>query len=353
MSRRFVVQYQSPKVMPDVSTCIIIANQAGDSKYLPATPVVRSFTYSKSASKINVKQMAPISDKGVFIYGTAARVNGIGGSATPLLITTSSPDICSVEDVYYTYTPEGTRATIRAIKNGSCSIKLIFPGDQVMLAATTTWSTTISGVIEVPAGSNTPQSITFAPLVDREYGGGLYLKATATSSLAITYKSLTPTICYILYPPAGAVVQAIYPLTGRESVNCIVEASQPGDNRYAPAQSIQQSFNWIKSAMQITVNRSTSLVGRGPHRIDAAVSFMDTTKMGGLRSLGHPLIVTSLTPTVCTVSSTAPSDQRGGIYSRTTVSSIANGTCTLNFSFAGTDDRKPTALQWSANVSRI
>jgi hypothetical protein len=339
--------------MPEVSTCIIIANQVGDSKYLPATPVVRSFTYSKSASKINVKQMAPIKDRGVFIYGTAARVNGIGGSATPLLITTSSPDICSIEDVYYTYTPEGTRATIRAIKNGSCSIKLIFPGDQVMLAETTIWSTTISGVIEVPAGSNTPQSITFAPLTDREYGGGLYLKATTTSSLAITYKSLTPTICYILYPPAGAAVQAVYPLTGRDSVNCIVEASQPGDSRYAAALSIQQSFNWIKSAMKITVNRSTSLVGRGPHRIDAAVLFADTTKMGGLQSLGHPLLVTTSTPTVCTVSSTAPSDQRGGIYSQTTVNSLANGTCTLNFSFAGTDDRKPTALQWSATVSRV
>ena len=105
--------------------------------------------------------------------------------------------------------------------------------------------------------------------------------------------------------------------------------------------------------MKITVSRSTSLVGRGPHRIDAAVLFADTTKMGGLRSLGHPLVVTTSTPTVCSVSSTAPSDQRGGIYSQTTVNSLSNGTCTLNFSFAGSDDRKPTALQWSATVSRV
>ena len=343
---RFSVQYLVQKFQPDVSTCTIIASQPGDDVYNAAQSVTRSFTYSKGASKVTLKQPASITTNGVYIYGMVA-------STTPLEVTTTSPDICSVNDLFYTYTQDGTRATLRAVKNGNCVIKFTFPGDSHLLGSSLTWSSQVSGVSEIPVGSNTAQGITFAPIADREYGPGLYLKATTTSGLPITYKSLTPKICQILAPTEGIAVQAAYPLSGLDVANCIVEASQPGDNRFAPAISVQRSFNWIKADMKITLSRSTSLVGKGPHTVDASVSFVDISKMGGLRSLGHPLAVTSATPTVCTVISTAPSDQSRGIYSRSMISAVSNGRCTLTFNFIGTADRRATSLSWNSIVSRI
>jgi hypothetical protein len=342
----FSVQYRVQNFQPDVSTCTITASQPGNDVYNAAQSVTQGFTYSKGASKITLKQPSSITTNGVYIYGMVA-------SATPLEVTTTSPDICSVNDLFYTYTQDGTRATLRAIKNGSCVINFTFPGDSHLLGSSLIWSSQVSGVNEIPVGSNTAQTITFAPIADREYGPGLYLKATTTSGLPITYKSLTPKICQILAPTEGIAVQAAYPLSGLDVANCIVEASQPGDNRFAPAISVQRSFNWIKAGMKITISRSTSMVGRGTHTVDAAVSFVDISKMGGLRSLGHALAVTSATPTVCTVISTAPSDQSGGIYSRSIVSTLSNGTCTLTFNFLGSTDRRATSLSWNSFVSRI
>ena len=340
----FTVQYLVQKLQPDVSTCSITANQSGNGNFAPAQSVTRSFTYSKGASRINLRQPSSINTTGVFIYGMAA-------SVTPLGITTTSPDICSVHDVFYTYTPDGTRATLRAIKNGTCVVRFTFTGDSHLLPSTLTWSSVINGVTEIPVGSSTAQAITFAPIADREYGGGLRLTATSTSGLPITYKSLTPNICQILLPTEGAAVQAVYPTSGLDSANCIVEASQPGDSRFAPAISIQRSFNFVKAAMQITVSRSTSLVGSRSHIVDAAVSFVDRSKMSGLLSLGHALQVSSNTPTVCTVTSTSASDQRRGIFSRSMINPLTNGVCSLNFSFAGTSERRATNLSWSANIS--
>ncbi len=342
----FFVQYLVQKIQPDISTCTVVASQPGDGVYNSAKPITQSFTYSKGDSKITLRQPSSVTTNGVYIYGMVA-------STTPLEITTTSPEICSVNDVFYTYTQNGTRATLRAIKNGNCVIKFTFAGDSHLLGSSIIWNSQISGVTEIPVGSNTAQTITFAPIADREYGPGIYLKATTTSGLPITYKSLTPKICQILAPTEGPAVQAVYPLSGLDIANCIVEASQPGDNRYAPATPVQRSFNWIKSAMKITVSRSTTILGKGLHTVDAAVSFVDVSKMGGLKSLGHALSVTSATPTVCTVISTVPSDQSGGIYSRSIVSALSNGTCILSFNFVGSTERRATSLSWSAFISGI
>ena len=104
--------------------------------------------------------------------------------------------------------------------------------------------------------------------------------------------------------------------------------------------------------MKITVSNSATLAGKRGHLIDAAISFVDVAKMGGMQSLGHVLVVTSADLSVCTVNSTSPFSPRGrgGIYSRSSVTTYKNGACTLNFVFAGTDTRKATSLVWSATV---
>ena len=349
----FFVQYQTQKVQPNSSLCTVVATQNGNDVFSAATSVMQSFNYSKAVSKIGIKQSALATASGVYVYATVSKTQGLGGSSIPISITSATPDICSVDDVYFTYTSDGTRSTVRALKNGSCSIKFVFPGDQVLMPTSATWFTPISGITEIPVGSNTAQIISFPQIADREYGPGAYLNATTTSGLPISYKSLAPEICQILYPTAGPAVQAVYPRSGLDSAKCVVEASQVGDSRYAPAVSVQRSFNWVKSAMKITISRSTALLGKGPHTIDAAVLYIDNSKMGGLRSLGHKLDVTTSTPNVCSVVGTSASDQRGGVFSRSTVAGLVNGTCSLQFKFIGTDGLKPVSLNWTALVSSI
>ena len=340
-------------MQPNVSTCIITAKQPGDARYLAAPTVTQSFTYSKAVSKIDVRSLKPITVTGEYIYATTSKANGVGGSTVQVGITTTTPEICTVNDVYYTYTSsEGTRATLRAVKNGNCVIKLSFPGSPTLLPTDSTWQSTISGVTEIPVGSSTPQTISFPALTDREYGPAATLNAVATSGLPITYKVMTPNDCQIIYPSTGPVVQSLSNTSNLDSRLCTVEASQPGDSRYAAAKPIQQSFNWIKTAMKITVSNSSVLSVRKTHLVDAAISFVDVAKMGGMQSLGHTLNVTSADLSVCTISSTSPFSARGGagIYSRSRVTTYKNGTCTLNFVFTGTNTRKATSLVWSATV---
>jgi hypothetical protein len=105
--------------------------------------------------------------------------------------------------------------------------------------------------------------------------------------------------------------------------------------------------------MKITVSRSTSFIGKGSHVVNAAVVFSDSVKMSGMTSLGHPFIVFTTTPTICSVTGTVPSDQWGGIFSPSTITALSNGKCTLSFIFSGTDDRRSITSQWSANDTRV
>lgn len=140
------MQYQTQNVQPNSSLCSVVASQNGNEIFSAALPVTQSFNYSKAISKIGIKQSKLVTTSGVFIYATVSKVNGSGGSALPIRITSAAPEICSIDDVYFTYTVDGTRATVRALKNGSCSIKFEFPGDQVLLPASATWFTQFLGL---------------------------------------------------------------------------------------------------------------------------------------------------------------------------------------------------------------
>jgi hypothetical protein len=105
--------------------------------------------------------------------------------------------------------------------------------------------------------------------------------------------------------------------------------------------------------MQITISRTPAFVGRGNQTVDAAISFVDRSKMGGLQSLGHQLTVTSADLSICTVNWTRDFNGRNGrgIFSRSSITTYKNGECVLTFQFAGNDSRKPATLVWRAAVT--
>jgi len=149
------------------------------------------------------------------------------------------------------------------------------------------------------------------------------------------------------------VVQALRNTANLDTMNCVVEASQPGDSRYLPATPVQISFNWVRAAMQITISRTPAFVGKRNQIVDAKISFVDRAKMGGLESLGHQLTVTSADLSICTVGWTRNLDgqRSSGIFSRSSITTYKNGECVLTFQFAGNDSRKPASLVWRAAVT--
>ena len=81
------------------------------------------------------------------------------------------------------------------------------------------------------------QTITFDPLPDQSLGGGLFLDATASSYLPVTFVSLTPDICSVnTYSPHTVSLKTLRP------GSCTIRAEQAGNGYVAPAPSVDRSF---------------------------------------------------------------------------------------------------------------
>jgi hypothetical protein len=201
-------------------------------------------------------------------------------------------------------------------------------------------------------GSNAAQTINFPTLSNTAVGRSQKLLATASSGMQVTYLSLTPDICYLLYPATGAHIQSVSKLPENGPWTCTIRATQAGDDRYVPANSVERTFNYEKASMVLVVENGTALTGAGPHAIITRVRFADSSFMSGLLSLGHTLTVQNLTPTICRVDSHGLWDRTNGIVNRTYLAGLLSGTCSLRFDFAGTADRAATSLTWNARISR-
>jgi hypothetical protein len=133
---------------------------------------------------------------------------------------------------------------------------------------------------------------------------------------------------------------------GGNGLLCTVVAAQAGDNRYASATPVTRSFYWNKAAMAVSItNGVTTRSGVGPFQLIASFRYVTTAINSGLSSLGELLSVTSLTPTVCTVSTPTLLETSGGIYTQATVTGLKNGLCSTVWSYAGNDFRAATATQ--------
>jgi Listeria-Bacteroides repeat domain (List_Bact_rpt) len=77
------------------------------------------------------------------------------------------------------------------------------------------------------------QTITFGSLANRLFGAAPFtVSASATSGLAVSFSSLTPSVCLV----AGSTVTIVAAGT------CTIRASQTGNATYLPASSVTQSF---------------------------------------------------------------------------------------------------------------
>jgi hypothetical protein len=71
----------------------------------------------------------------------------------------------------------------------------------------------------------------------------------------------------------------------------------------------------------------------------------------GLLSLGHLLEVSTLTPTVCSVTGVTTWDRTAGIFTRATVNTLTAGTCSILWKFNGSKGRAATSTTMDVKVT--
>ena len=354
------MQYVNPVTSDIEATCSVTASQPGNAQFLAAPSVTQSFKWIKEDTTITATFAGKVSIDGTnldSIVQSATRGLQAGNSAgtKALNYTSLTPGICRVTDVTYPYIESiHTRGVVRAVANGTCKVQIDFNGNGYWIASSVIASAVISDVITTQPGSNTAQSITFPAIADREYGAGYQLNAKASSGLPITYASATPTNCKILNLGGGKYAVQSNPGLSSDNLPCSVTASQPGDDRFAAATSVTQSFKWMQSAMSIKVTNPTGTrVAAGQYQLTASLLHTNTALNSGLKSIGHLLAAISTTPTVCQVMSTNLLDSAGGIFTQAKIKVTGIGTCTTTWNFAGSGTRKAVSTFHSFAVNRL
>ncbi|MGA2890184.1 MAG: choice-of-anchor D domain-containing protein [Terracidiphilus sp.] len=158
---------------------------------------------------------------------------------------------------------------------------------------------------------STQQSITFGPIPAQTlYFPSFELEATANSGLTVSFTSTTPAICTVAGSYATLLAAGI----------CTIQANQAGNSVYAPAPAVTQSLTINLLAQTITFGAIPTQVFN--------TSVTVTLTLGATASSGLPVIYTSTTPTICTVTNSTP-------FSNATVALLALGTCTIQANQAG------------------
>lgn len=156
-----------------------------------------------------------------------------------------------------------------------------------------------------PAIVANPQTISFGAAPTLALGNTATVAATASSGLAVSYSSTTPSVCSV---NSGTGI-----VTDITAGTCIIAANQSGNTQYAPAPQVTQSIPIISDS-----NQTISFGAVPTLSLGGTASFLATA------SSGLPVTYSSTTPTVCTV------DSNSGL-----VTDIAAGACIIAANQAG------------------
>ena len=154
------------------------------------------------------------------------------------------------------------------------------------------------------------QTITFGALADRLLGAPPFaLSATASSGLAVSFASLTPTVCTV----SGGTVTLV--ATGI----CTIQATQPGSAFFYAAAPKTQSF----AVRSTTKTNQTITFAAPPERTLGDPAFA----LNATASSGLPVSYATQTPSVCTVAGNLVTLAAAGVCS---IQALQNGNATYN-----------------------
>ncbi len=245
--------------MVSIGTCTIQATQAGNSDYLAAGTVTRSFKVTQAPQTITFGALPTLT------YGVAPfAVSANASSGLTVSFASTTPSICTVS---------GTTVTVVGGQN-NCTIKATQAGNIDYLAAP---AVTQSSFVNRKA-----QSITFAAIPSQADGATLPLSATASSDLAVSFASTTTSICTV----SGSTATMIAVGT------CTIQAMQAGNNDYLAAGTATRSFKVLASQTISFTALPTLTYGETGVTLSATASS------------GLPVTFASTTASICTVSGT-------------------------------------------------
>ena len=239
-----------------VGNCGILASQAGNSDFAAAPAVGNHFAVTLATQTITFPAIPTQT------YGTPVTLSATASSGLAVTFASITPTACTVS---------GTTATL--LSSGTCSIRATQAGNVDYAAAT--------AVAQSFTVLHEAQTITFRAIPTQRYGNPVTLSATASSGLAVTFASTTPTVCTVSGTTATLLSSGI----------CAIEATQAGNTDYAAATAVSQSFTVMHEAQTITFPT-----------IPATTLVTGSVALTATASSGLPVTYTSVTTTICTVS---------------------------------------------------
>lgn len=209
-------------------------------------------------------------------------LSATASSGLPVTFVSLTPSVCAVA---------AGKASL--LIEGTCTVEATQAGNAEYLAAAA-----VSRSFTVHLAT---QTINFPAITSVEYAASkLALSAKSTSALAVAFTSLTPSVCTVSGSTASLLL----------SGTCTIQASQAGNDVYAPAAVVKQN---------VTVHPALQTITFAPISAKTA----DTSiALSASASSGLPVTLMSLTPTVCSVSGS-------------TAKLLLAGTCTVQASQSG------------------
>ncbi len=262
--------------------CTIKATQPGNSNYAAAAPVSQTFAVAPESQTIT---FAGLPDQSLGTKPFALSATASSGLA--VAFSSSTTAVCTVAG-----------ANVTLVATGSCTVKASQAGNNSFSAA--------APVTQTFNVNPQTQTITFGAITNKVFGSPSFaVTAKATSSLAITFGSNTPTVCTVSNGSSGGTVTLVIAGT------CTVEATQPGNASFAAATPVDQSFNITQASQTITFAALKNQVyGSPPITLTATASS------------GLPVNLATANSSICSISGT-------------TLILLLGGTCTVQASQAG------------------
>jgi hypothetical protein len=374
-----------------VGTCIIDADQAGDTNWNPATQTQQSFAVGQGSQTISFTSTTPATAKvGGATYNVTATATS--GLAVTFTIDPSATSICSIAGNVVSFTAVGT-CKIDANQGGNADYTAapqaqqtfsVAKGDQTInftstpppgvkvndaaytVTATSSAGLTVTFTIDAAAtsvcsiaGSAVSFNAGGTCIIDANQAGNANYNAATQAQQSFVVAKLDQTITFTSTAPAAAKVGgATYNVTATSSsgltvtfsagstacnvagstvsfvhaTTCIVNADQAGNAQYNAAPQVQQSFAVAKGDQTINISTTAPLFGSAsasatPHTYTIAATATST------------LTVTFTTAGACTNATTLVTFGPGA------------GVCTINADQAGNADWNPAPqVQQSTTV---
>ncbi len=208
-------------------TCSLMASQAGNAAYKPASAIIRTFAVKK------VNQTISFASPGATSFGASPIVvSPTASSGLTVLLISTTPTVCTVS---------GHAITLVSV--GSCGIQAQQAGDAIYNAAST-----VTRSFNV---TKADQTITFPNPGPRSMGAPVvHTGVTSSAGLTVTLTSSTTSVCTV----SGTDITLL------KAGTCTVKATQAGNASYKAATAVTRTFT-VSAALARTARPRRDLPG--------------------------------------------------------------------------------------------